>query len=56
MMHKTASHMEEYNRYFTPCFADGIMDFAVRVGWLDFTVLGGRHLCGTLRRDDPLGL
>lgn len=44
MMHKVASQMGEYNCYFTPCYADGIVDFAARAGWLDFTVLGGRHL------------
>ncbi len=48
MMHKVASQLEEYNRCFTPCFADGVMDFAARAGWLDFTVLGGRHLRDTM--------
>lgn len=43
MMHKIAQNMGEYNCYFTPYYADGIEDFAARLGWLDFTVLGGRH-------------
>jgi hypothetical protein len=43
IMHKIAQHMGEYNCYFTPYYADGIEDFAARLGWLDFTVLGGRH-------------
>lgn len=47
MMHKIASHMEEYNCYFAPFYADGPVDWAARAGWLDFTVLSGRHLQDT---------
>jgi hypothetical protein len=47
MMHKIAQHMSEYNCYFTPFYADGLIDLAARAGWLDFTVLGGRHLRNT---------
>jgi hypothetical protein len=43
MMHKIARNMGEYNCYFTPYYADGLEDFFARLGWLDFTVLGGRH-------------
>jgi hypothetical protein len=43
MMHKIAQHLSEYNCYFSPYYADGIEDLAARIGWLDFTVLGGRH-------------
>jgi hypothetical protein len=43
MMHKIAQHMSEYNCHFTPYYADGIEDLASRTGFLDFTVLGGRH-------------
>ncbi len=43
MMHKIAQNMGEYNCYFTPYYADGIENFAAHQGWLDFTVLGGRH-------------
>lgn len=43
-MHKIAQHlMSEYDCYFTPYYADGIINFLARLGWLDFTVLGGRH-------------
>ncbi len=42
-MHKIAQNMGEYNCYFTPYYADGIENFAAHQGWLDFTVLGGRH-------------
>lgn len=43
-MHQIAAHlMSRYDCYFTPYYADGIEDFAARMGWLNFTVLGGRH-------------
>lgn len=43
-MHQIATHlMSKFDCYFTPYYADGIEDFAARMGWLDFTVLGGRH-------------
>jgi hypothetical protein len=43
-MHKIAKNMMgEHDCYFTPYYADGVEDFAARMGWLDFTVLGGRH-------------
>jgi len=47
MVHKIAQHLGDYNCNFTPFYADGIVDLAARAGWLDFTVLGGRHLRGT---------
>lgn len=43
-MHQIANQlMNEADCYFTPYYADGVEDFAARMGWLDFTVLGGRH-------------
>ena len=43
-MHKIARHsMKEHNCYFTPYYGDGIVNFAAKLGWLNFTVLGGRH-------------
>ncbi len=44
MMHKISKQMEGYKCFFTPYYADGIEDFTASLGWLDFTVLGGRHL------------
>jgi hypothetical protein len=44
MMHKIASQWRECDCFFTPFYADGIEDFAARMGWLHFTVLGGRHM------------
>lgn len=47
-MHAISRHLDEtYNCYFTPYYADGIEDFAAKMGWLDFTVLGGRHMRDT---------
>jgi hypothetical protein len=43
MMHKIAQNMSEYNCYLTPFYADGAEDFVAQLGWLDYTVLGGRH-------------
>lgn len=44
-MHQIARQlMDENECYFTPYYADGVEDFAAVMGWLDFTVLGGRHL------------
>lgn len=47
MMHKISMQMDGYNCFFTPYYADGIENFAASRGWLDFTVLGGRHLHDT---------
>jgi hypothetical protein len=47
MLHKIAQHMGEYDCYFTPYYADGIEDFAARLGALNFSVLGGRHMMET---------
>ena len=44
MMHQIALQLEEYNCFFTPYYADGIEDFAARIGLLGCTVLGGRHM------------
>ncbi|NWF63592.1 MAG: hypothetical protein HXY38_04720 [Chloroflexi bacterium] len=43
-MHQIAQRlMDKYECYFTHYYADGIEDFAAKMGWLNFTVLGGRH-------------
>jgi hypothetical protein len=43
-MHKIAQQlMSEYDCYFTPYYADGFVNFLAQLGWLSFTVLGGRH-------------
>lgn len=42
-MHKIAQNMSEHNCYFTPYYAEGVEHFATKMGWLNFSVLGGRH-------------
>lgn len=42
-MHQIAQQLMEYDCFFTPYYADGIEDFAAKMGLLNFTVLGGRH-------------
>ncbi len=43
-MHKIARHsMNEHKCYFTPYYGDGVVNLAAKIGWLNFTVLGGRH-------------
>jgi len=43
-MHAIALNLiKEHNCYFTPYYGDGIVNFLAKIGWLDFTVLGGRH-------------
>jgi hypothetical protein len=47
MMHNIARQMSDHHCFFTPYYADGIEKAATRAGWLEFTVLGGRHLRDT---------
>jgi hypothetical protein len=43
-MHQVALHaMKEHDCYFTPYYGDGIVNLLAKIGWLNFTVLGGRH-------------
>lgn len=47
-MHQVARHiMGDYDCYFTPYYADGIEQSVARLGLLNFTVLGGRHMRDT---------
>ena len=43
IMHKIAQQLTAYDCFFTPFFADGIVDFLARKGCLDFSILGGNH-------------
>jgi hypothetical protein len=43
MMHKIARQMGEFNCYFTPFYADGIIGLASKAGLTNFSILGGRH-------------
>jgi hypothetical protein len=43
-MHTIAKQLEhEHECYFTPYYGDGLVKLLADLGWLDFTVLGGRH-------------
>ncbi|MCO5251642.1 MAG: CDP-glycerol glycerophosphotransferase family protein [Candidatus Kapabacteria bacterium] len=41
MMHAISKHLEYYNCFFTPYYADGYIDVLARKGYLDFSILGG---------------
>lgn len=41
MLHKISLELPEYDAYFTPYYADGIVNFVSKFGLLDFSVLGG---------------
>jgi hypothetical protein len=45
----TRNLMDDHNCYFTPYYGDGIEDLFAKMGWLDFTVLGGRHKRETMK-------
>lgn len=47
MMHQIARCLPEHHCYFTPFYADGLLDIASKKGLLDFTILGGNHLKNT---------
>ena len=47
MMHKIAQQLDGYNSFFTSFYADGLENFAARMDWLTFSVLGGQHLKAT---------
>jgi hypothetical protein len=42
-MHQIADRMTEHHCFFTPFFDDGWMGEISKKGWLDFTILGGKH-------------
>lgn len=41
MMHQIAQHLSEYECFFTPYYADGLVGYAVKRGWANFSILGG---------------
>lgn len=43
MMHQISQHLSGHDCFFTPYYATGILGLLSRWGWLDFTILGGRH-------------
>ncbi len=49
MMHKIAQELGDHECYFTPYYADGLIDFLVKSGLMNNTILGGRHRCNTMK-------
>jgi hypothetical protein len=43
MLHQIARHLNGCNVFFTPFYADGLLGGLTRLGFLDFTILGGSH-------------
>jgi hypothetical protein len=55
MMHQISVRLAEFNCYFTPFYADGVIGLAAKTGLADFSILGGRHRRATedyLRQHD----
>lgn len=49
IMHQIASHMGDHECYFTPFYADGLINFLAKIGFLKNSILGGRHQRDTLK-------
>ncbi len=47
MMHQISNYLQEYSCYFTPFYADGIIDYLAEKGVLDFSILGGSFRANT---------
>jgi len=43
MMHNIARHLHQVDAFFTPFYADGMLEAMSRRGFMNFTILGGRH-------------
>jgi hypothetical protein len=48
MMHKISMFMHDWECYFTPYYADGLLRFLSDRGLLDFTIMGGNFFRSTL--------
>lgn len=45
--HQIAQHLPQYDCWFTPFYADGLLGWMAKHRLLDFTILGGRHRAAT---------
>ncbi|MEJ5202286.1 MAG: hypothetical protein WHV66_08630, partial [Anaerolineales bacterium] len=43
IMHKIARELPEFNVFFTPFYADGLIGLAAKAKLAEFSILGGRH-------------
>ncbi len=49
MMHQIAQKLSEHEVYFTPYYADGLINILAKSGLLNNTILGGRHRRNTMK-------
>ncbi|HVN54967.1 MAG TPA: CDP-glycerol glycerophosphotransferase family protein [Anaerolineaceae bacterium] len=47
MMHRISEHLSGCRCYFTPFYATGLLGAFSKIGLLDFSILGGKHLKAT---------
>jgi hypothetical protein len=47
MMYKISQQLPEFDQYFTPYYADGLLGFFADKGMFDFTVVGGKFRAAT---------
>jgi hypothetical protein len=48
MMHQIAEHLPEHHAFFSPYYTDGLLRHAVKLGLLDFTIMGKNIVNQTL--------
>lgn len=48
MMHKIATHLHDYDFYFTPFYADNLLEKVRKTGLLKHTILDGKHFRATV--------
>lgn len=49
MMHKISKYFPDDNLYFTPYYGDGYIHFLARIGFLNFSILGGSFFANTMK-------
>lgn len=49
MMHKISKYFPDDNIYFTPYYGHGYIHFLVKIGFLNFSILGGRFFANTMK-------
>lgn len=49
MMHKISKYFQDDNLYFSPYFGHGYIHFLVKIGFLNFSILGGRFFANTMK-------
>lgn len=47
MMHKISMHLPDYDHYFSAYYADGIINYVVQKGFLNFSILNGSFRANT---------